>query len=129
MLLFKIAVAAVATWLLMRAGAALQLLPPAWPHASAKSFAFLGVALPTLGASIAGIRYFGDFERFAAISEVTAGKLAQVEVRIGQLLAGPDVAIDYEGVSRLAHAIDGIVVDEIESWQAVFSGKPIALPA
>ena len=65
----------------------------------------------------------------AAISEVTAGKLEQVEVRIGQLLAGPDGAIDYEGVSRLAHAIDGIVVGEIESWQAVFSGKPIALPA
>lgn len=127
--LFKIAVASVAIWLLMRAGAALQWLPYAWPHASAKAFAFLGVALPTLGASIAGIRYFGDFERFAAISEVTAGKLAQVEVRIGQLLAGPDAAIDYEGVSRLAHGIDGIVVGEIESWQAVFSGKPIALPA
>lgn len=127
--LFKVAVASVALWLLMRAGAALQWLPHAWPHASSKAFAFLGVALPTLGASIAGIRYFGDFERFAAISDVTAGKLAQVEVRIGQLLAGPDAAIDYEGVSRLAHAIDGIVVDEIESWQAVFSGKPIALPA
>ncbi|WP_334177929.1 hypothetical protein [Pseudoxanthomonas sp.] len=127
--LFKIAVASVAVWLLMRAGAALHWLPYAWPHGSSKAFAFLGVALPTLGASIAGIRYFGDFERFAAISEVTAGKLAQVEVRIGQLLAGPDDAIDYEGVSRLAHGIDGIVVDEIESWQAVFSGKPIALPA
>ena len=127
--LFKIAVAAVASWLLMRAGAALHWLPYAWPQATAKVFAFLGVALPTLGASIAGIRYFGDFERFAAISEVTAGKLEQVEVRIGQLLAGPDSAIDYEGVSRLAHAIDGIVVGEIESWQAVFSGKPIALPA
>lgn len=127
--LFKIAVASVAVWLLMRAGAALHWLPHAWPHASSKAFAFLGIALPTLGASIAGIRYFGDFERFAAISEVTAGKLAQVEVRIGQLLSGPDEAIDYEGVSRLAHAIDGIVVAEIESWQAVFSGKPIALPA
>lgn len=127
--LFKIAVASVALWLLMRAGAALQWLPYAWPHSSAKAFAFLGVALPTLGSSIAGVRYFGDFERFAAISDVTAGKLAQVEVRIGQLLAGPDAAIDYEGVSRLAHGIDGIVVDEIESWQAVFSGKPIALPA
>ena len=127
--LFKLAVASVATWLLMKAGAALQLLPQDLPHATSKAFAFLGVALPTLGASIAGIRYFGDFERFAAISGVTAGKLAQVEVRIGQLLAGPDSAIDYEGVSRLAHAIDGIVVDEIESWQAVFSGKPIALPA
>lgn len=127
--LFKFAVAAVAIWLLLRAGAALQWLPYAWPQASAKAFTFLGVALPTLGASIAGIRYFGDFERFAAISGVTAGKLAQVEVRIGQLLAGPDAAIDYEGVSRLAHGIDGIVVGEIESWQAVFSGKPMALPA
>ena len=127
--LFKIAVASVATWLLMKAGAALHLLPGDLPHATSKAFAFLGIALPTLGASIAGIRYFGDFERFAAISEVTAGKLAQVEVRIAQLLAGPDSAIDYEGVSRLAHGIDGIVVDEIESWQAVFSGKPIALPA
>ena len=127
--LFKVAVGAVAVWLLLRAGAALQWLPYAWPHASSKVFAYLGVALPTLGASISGIRYFGDFERFAAISEVTAGKLAQVEVRIGQLLAGPDAAIDYEGVSRLAHGIDEIVVGEIESWQAVFSGKPIALPA
>ena len=128
-ILFKVAVASVAFWLLLRAGAALQWWPYAWPLATAKVFAFLGIALPTLGACIAGIRYFGDFERFAAISEVTAGKLAQVEVRIGQLLAGPDSAIDYEGVSRLAHGIDGIVVDEIESWQAVFSGKPIALPA
>jgi hypothetical protein len=127
--LFKIAVASVLVWLLMRVGAVLHWLPHEWPHATSKFFAYLGIALPTLGACIAGIRYFGDFERFAAISEVTADKLAQVETRIGQLLAGPDAAIDYEGVSRLAHAIDEIVVDEIESWQAVFSGKPIALPA
>lgn len=127
--LFKVAVGAVAVWLLMRVGAALGVLPHAWPHATSKAFAFLGVALPTLGASIAGIRYFGDFERFAAISEVTAGKLGQVEERIGQLLAGPDDAIDYEGVTRLAHGVDEIVVGEIESWQAVFSGKPMALPA
>ncbi|UNK48683.1 hypothetical protein MNR01_13145 [Lysobacter sp. S4-A87] len=127
--LFKIAVASVLVWLLMRVGAVLHWLPYEWPHATSKAFAFLGIALPTLGASIAGIRYFGDFERFAAISEVTADKLEQVETRIAQLLAGPDAAIDYEGVSRLAHGIDDIVVGEIESWQAVFSGKPIALPA
>ena len=127
--LFKVAVAAVALWLLLSAGAALQWLPHEWPNTSSNTFGFLAVALPTLGASISGIRYFGDFERFAAISKVTAGKLAQVEERIGQLLAGPDAAIDYEGVSRLAHGIDGVVVDEIESWQAVFSGKPMALPA
>ena len=43
--LFKIAVAAVAAWLLMRAGAALHWLPHAWPQATAKVFAFLGVCL------------------------------------------------------------------------------------
>lgn len=127
--LFKLAVASVATYLLLKAGAALHLLPHEWPVGLSKLFSFLGVALPTLGASIAGIRFFGDFERFAAISKVTARKLEHVQVRIGQLLDGPQSAIDYAGVSRLAHEIDEIVVSEIESWQAVFSGKHIALPA
>ena len=71
----------------------------------------------TLGASIAGIRYFGDFERFAAISEVTAGKLEQVEVRIGQLLAGPEAAIDYEGISRLAHGVDAVSYTHLDVYK------------
>lgn len=126
---FKLAVASVSAYLLLKAGAALGLLPHDWPARASKTLSFLGVALPTLGASIAGIRFFGDFERFAAISEVTAGRLAQVEQRIAQLLDGPREAIDYAAVSRLAHEVDGIVVGEIESWQAVFSGKQTALPA
>jgi len=127
--LFKLAVVSVSSYLLLKGAAALHLMSDSWPTNSSNAFAFLGVALPTIGAAIAGIRFFGDFERFAAISEVTAGKLAQVEKRIGQLVAGPASAIDYAGVSRLAHEIDDIVVSEIESWQAVFSGKHIALPA
>ena len=127
--LFKLAVVSVSIYLLLKGAAALDLIPHDWPTNSSNVFAFLGVALPTMGAAFAGIRFFGDFERFAAISEVTAGKLAQVEKRIGQLVAGPESAIDYAGVSRLAHEIDEVVVSEIESWQAVFSGKHIALPA
>lgn len=127
--LFKLAVVSVTAYLLLKAGAALHLVPHEWPAGTSKIFTFLGVALPTLGASIAGIRFFGDFERFAAISEVAAGKLEAVGMRIDHLLAGPDSAIDYTSVARLAHEIDEIVVDEIESWQAVFSGKTIALPA
>jgi hypothetical protein len=34
----------------------------------------------------------------------------------------------YAGVSDLAHTVDTIVVDEIESWQAVFGGKHITAP-
>lgn len=84
--------------------------------------------MPTLGAAVAGVRYFGDFERFAAISQVTAEKLEAIHNRIGLLLSGPIEAIDYDRVSDLAHATDDIVVSEIESWQSVFGGKHITVP-
>jgi len=91
-------------------------------------FTFLGVLLPTFGGAIAGIRYFGDFERFAAISEVTAEKLDAVHGRIRLLLSGPDCALAYGRAADLAHAADDIVVAEIEAWQAVFGGKHITVP-
>jgi len=93
-----------------------------------KIFTFLGVLLPTFGAAVAGIRYFGDFERFAAISEVTAEKLNAVHARIATLIAAGDSGADYGLVSDLAHAADDIVVSEIENWQAVFGGKYVTAP-
>ncbi len=126
--LFQLAVLSVAAYLLLKAGAVLHLLPHDWPHATSYVFTFLGVAFPTFGAAIAGIRYFGDFERFAAISEVTAAKLDGVHSRIALLLEAPDDRLDYARVSELAHAADDVVVTEIENWQAVFGGKHIAVP-
>ena len=126
--LFQLAVVSVMTYLTLVAGAAAGVIPQHWPHASAKLFTFLGVLFPTLGGSIAGIRYFGDFERFAAISNITAEKLDAVHERIQLLLRSPDSAIDYGSVSALAHAVDDIVVDEIENWQAVFAGKHVSVP-
>lgn len=126
--LFQMAVASVTVYLAVKAGSVLGLVPHGWPQALSKPGTFLGVALPTFGAAIAGIRYFGDFERFAAISEVTAAKLDGLHSRITLLLAAPDDRIDYARVSELAHAVDDVVVSEIENWQAVFGGKHIAVP-
>ena len=126
--LFQLAVVSVAAYLLLKAGAALHLLPHDWPHATSYLFTFFGVAFPTFGAAIAGIRYFGDFERFAAISKVTAAKLDGVHSRIALLLEAPDDRLDYARVSELAHAADDVVVTEIGNWQAVFGGKHIAVP-
>ena len=126
--LFQLAVASVAIYLLIKAAATLALVPESWPHATSYLFSFLGVAFPTFGAAIAGIRYFGDFERFAAISEVTAAKLDGVHSRIALLLSATDDRIDYARVSELAHATDDVVVSEIENWQAVFGGKHISVP-
>jgi hypothetical protein len=96
-------------------------------HAS-KLFTFLGVALPTLGGALAGVHYFADFGRFAAISESTANRLEAVERRIAALLAAPDDELDYGRVASIAHAVDEIVVSEIEHWQDVFGGKHISVP-
>lgn len=125
---FQIAVASVAIYLAMVIGGQLHLVPEKVLEKSAKIFTFLGVFLPTLGGAIAGVRYFGDFERFAAISEITAAKLEVVHERIRLLLQAPDDAMDYGPVADLAHAADDIVNSEIENWQAVFSGKKITVP-
>lgn len=124
--LFQIAVASVALYLLIAVAAAAHLIEKDAFKALSNIFTFLGVALPTLGGAIAGIRYFGDFERFAAISDITAGKLDAVHDRIA--LLAPVDALDYGAVAELAHAADEIVVSEIENWQAVFGGKHITVP-
>jgi hypothetical protein len=126
--LFLCAVLSVSTYLAMALTAHLGLFPRSTLDAAAKTFTFLGVMFPTFGASIAGIRYFGDFERFAAISQVTAHKLDSVHDRIALLLAAPEGAIDFGQVAALAHATDETVVSEIENWQAVFGGKGITVP-
>jgi hypothetical protein len=126
--LFQAAVLSVSVFLLLNLAAFAGLMAQATVEGTAKAFTFLGVLLPTFGAALAGIRYFGDFERFAAISEVTAEKLDAVHGRIQLLVAAPDGALDFGRVAELAHAADDIVVAEIENWQAVFGGKHITVP-
>lgn len=127
-LLFQLAVGSVAVYLGLQTAAWLGAMGHAGIKETSKIFTFLGVLLPTFGGAIAGIRYFGDFERFAAISEVTAQKLETVHARITMLLSAKDSALSYSAVSELAHATDDIVVSEIENWQAVFGGKQITVP-
>lgn len=126
--LFQLAVVSVGGSLVLMAATALSLVSPHTAHDASKWFTFFGVGLPTFGAAISGVRYFGDFERFAAISEVTAEKLNAVHARIRLLLAASDEAIDYGLIADLAHAADDIVVSEIENWQAVFGSKNITVP-
>ena len=127
-LLFAAAVAAVAVWLAIAGAAALGFLPADLPKSLAKPFTFLGVFFPTFGGAIAGLHYFGDFDRFSAISHVSADKLEAIHQRTHLLLSGPESALDYASVADLARAADAVVVSEIESWQAVFAGKHFTVP-
>jgi hypothetical protein len=125
---FKLAVLSVAFYLLIAFADMFHLLPFELSHTSSKIFTFLGVLFPTVGGAVAGIRYFGDFERFAAISDVTAEKLDTVRHRIDTLLSDKAATLRFAHVAELATAVDDIVIGEIENWQAVFATKTITVP-
>ncbi len=127
-IMFALAVVSVAGYVVLKAGGVLHLWPKTVAEELSYFFTFLGVLLPTFGGAFASIRYFGDFERFSAISRVTSEKLEAIHTRIAQLLDAPDSALDYGRVADLVHATDDVVVSEIESWQAVFGGKHVTVP-
>ena len=126
--LFLLAMLVVATYLGMELAAAAGWLATGQVRHTAKLFTFLGVALPTLGGALAGIHYFSDFGRFAAISKSTANRLEAIAARIADLRAAPDDDLDYSRVASIVRAIDETVVSEIEHWQDVFGGKHISVP-
>jgi len=126
--LFTLAVVSVSLYLGLKLAGTTHLISKEVASHFSKLFTFLGVFLPTFGGAIASIRYFGDFERFSAISEVTAEKLDVIAERGAILLAGPDQLISYANVAELVHATDDVVVSEIENWQSVFGGKNITVP-
>ncbi len=126
---FIAAIVSVSAYLLLELGAVTGIVPSGLPYSVAKTFTFLGVAFPTLGANLAGLRYFGDFDRFAAISHATASQLAAIETRVELLLASDPERLTYGAASELVRILEQIVVSEIEGWQAVFGSKHISLPA
>jgi hypothetical protein len=126
--LFVLAIVSVATYLLLIIAGALDLVPAQTGEMLAKPLTFLGIALPALGGAFAGIRYLGDFERFAAISDIAAEKLESLSGRIDTLLAGAEAGLHYAQVASIAHALDDVVIAEIESWQSVFAAKNMAVP-
>lgn len=126
---FALAVASVVAYLALKGAGGAGMVPKHMASDLSPFFTFCGVAFPTLGANLSGIRFFGDFERFAAISRVAAEKLREIETRIGLLLSGDESALTYAAAADLIHALDEAVVEEIASWQAVFGAKHLALPA
>lgn len=126
--LFRLAVASVAIYLALKSVGGVGLPDTSAADSLSKYFTLFGVALPAFGSAVAGIRYFGDFDRFGAISEITAQKLDAVNDRVDLLLACSKELLDYGRVAELARATDDIVFAEIENWQSVFGGKQITIP-
>lgn len=126
---FGFAVLAVTAYLVLKGAGVMGIAPKHLASDLSPFFTFCGVAFPTLGANLSGIRYFGEFERFSAISRVAAGKLREIEARTRLLVSGTPSALTYAATADLIHALDEAVIEEIASWQAVAGAKHLALPA
>ncbi len=126
--LFILAIISVSAYLLLKSGATLGVLSGSVPSSVSKLTTFLGVAFPTLGAAIAGIRYFGDFERFAAMSDVASTKLERLVLRSDLLLESSRSDVSYDDYADLTRKIDDVVTDEIASWLSIFGTKRISVP-
>ncbi|MEM7701943.1 MAG: hypothetical protein AAF251_08420 [Pseudomonadota bacterium] len=127
--LFALAIIIVTTYLTLSALAALGVLDSARVTGFAKWFTVIAIALPTVSGALAAIGFFGDFDRFADISQATSERLAALRERIDAFLCLPDDALGYEQFANLARGADAIVFEEIQAWQSVFSGKRITVPA
>ena len=127
--LFALAVFLVALYLAMFGASKLGFIDPDFIAGIAKWFTVAAVAFPTIAGALAAIGYFGDFDRFADISQGTAAKLAAVNERVGLYLEQGDDTLSYAQLAELARQTDETTFAEIQAWQAVFSGKRTTVPA
>jgi hypothetical protein len=127
--LFGLAILVVAIYFALSAAEGLGYIEGGLVKTLAKWFTAIAIALPTTGGAFAAIGYLGDFDRFAGISHGTASRLGALKQRIEVFLSLPDQNKSYGRLADLARSANAIAFEEIQVWQAVFSGKRTTVPA
>ena len=99
--------------------------------------AFLGGVGPALAAALMGIRYHGDFERFANRSQDSARVLsalgqraAALAAEAGRCAAGgpPAPAPLFEQLLDLALDTQAALDDDLADWRFAYAARPVPLP-
>lgn len=100
----------------------------------------LCAALPLLAAALAGIRYQGDFERFATRSQETAEELDKLSARLDQFIAqvGSEEPANsaesqpqplYEELLECVLDVSHIFESDLADWRYVYLARPSPSPA
>ena len=96
----------------------------------------LNGALPALGAALAGLRFQGDFERFADRSRETSQALAQLDEALARLIADADrptalactEAPLFEQLRGMVLRLRDILLSDVEDWRFVYVARPAPEP-
>lgn len=94
-------------------------------------------AMPVLSGAFMGIRFQGDFERFAERSEKTKSQLAIISDRLFALLCDIDLSYDMNNSISMPpfERLSSIILDmleiyelDLEDWRFVYSARPSPEP-
>lgn len=98
--------------------------------------AIFGAVLPAVAAAAAGIRFQGDFERFAMRSKDTAERLAALADRAAQLAdrahaCGTEPCAGqpplFEPLLDLLLDTQGVLDEDLADWRFAYAARPITL--
>lgn len=109
-------------------------VPEAVLHFAENLAGFCGGVGPAVAAAAVGIRFQGDFERFAMRSQETAQRLRALGERARQLRAGLDACgavpcadqgPQYEVLLSLMLDIQAALDEDLADWRFVYAARPL----
>ena len=83
--------------------------------------------LPALAGALLGIRFQGDFERFAERSDQTRKELNKIDTRLAVLVKREPTTFEqplYEELVLIVQDLLNVFEKDIEDWRFVYSARP-----
>jgi len=96
--------------------------------------AFFGSVSPAIAAAAAGIRYHGDYERFARRSLETRSQLLELERKIDVLIARSDLCGNgacsaapplYEELLEITQETANLLSEDLRDWRFSYAVRPV----
>jgi hypothetical protein len=88
----------------------------------------ISAGLPVVGAAATGIRYQGDFERFARRSEQTSAALNRIDRQLEQFITSAEESEGqkpcYERLRDIILHLEQVLLSDLDDWRFVYEARP-----
>lgn len=102
------------------------------PELPSELVVFFGAGMPAIAAAVAGLRYQGDFLRFATRSVRTAHDLGAVETDLTKFIArmedptvpDKDKRDGFAELRDIILALEAVLIADLQDWRYVYAARP-----
>lgn len=103
-------------------------LSDAWHEAAKSTVTFFCAGLPVIAAAAAGMRFQGDFQRFAQRSDATHKELVRLSKALTDFTAHARAdqgeASLFAELRDLVLQIEAVLISDLEDWRFVYRARP-----